>query len=364
MDPFFWNNLIAALPAPHLLQTWEWGQVKAKFGWQPSFESWQENENAARAGALVLQRSVPLGGFAARLRILYIPKGPLLRWEDAGLRRQVLEDLAILARRRGAIFIKIDPDVRLGTGVPGQPEAVEDPVGQEVKIDLLERGWHFSDEQIQFRNTVQIDLNPSEELILARMKQKTRYNIRLAERRGVSVRTGSHEDFPLLYHMYAETAARDGFVIRDESYYQTVWSLFTKAGCAAPLIAEVEGQAVAALVLFHFAGKAWYIYGMSRPAHRDSMPNHLLQWEAIRRAKAAGCHTYDLWGAPDEFTEKDPLWGVYRFKEGFGGQVVRTIGAWDLPIQPRLYRLYTQTLPRLLDIMRRRGSARIQQLRG
>jgi lipid II:glycine glycyltransferase (peptidoglycan interpeptide bridge formation enzyme) len=119
---------------------------------------------------------------------------------------------------------------------------------------------------------------------------------------------------------------------------------------------------VAGVVIFRFAGRAWYMQGMSGLAHREKMPNYLLQWEAIHRAKAAGCRIYDLWGAPDEFSEHDSMWGVYRFKEGLGGQVVRHIGAWDLPVQPLAYKIYTQTLPRLLDVMRRKGKQRTRRL--
>ena len=133
---------------------------------------------------------------------------------------------------------------------------------------------------------------------------------------------------------------------------------------AQALIAEVAGEPVAGVFIFIFARKAWYLYGMSREAHRDKMPNYLLQWEAIKRSKAAGCTTYDLWGAPDEFVETDPLWGVYRFKEGLGGTVHRYLGAWDLPTNRMLYQLYTKTLPGLLDIMRTRGKATTRQMIG
>ena len=136
-----------------------------------------------------------------------------------------------------------------------------------------------------------IDLSPSEDEMLARMKQKTRYNVRLAGKKGVTVRTGTLEDLPMLYKMYAETSVRDGFVIRDEGYYQTVWQTFMQSESpkCEPLIAEVEGEPVAAIFVFYFAGRAYYIYGMSREAHREKMPNYLLQWEAMQRAKAAGC---------------------------------------------------------------------------
>jgi lipid II:glycine glycyltransferase (peptidoglycan interpeptide bridge formation enzyme) len=132
-----------------------------------------------------------------------------------------------------------------------------------------------------------------------------------------------------------------------------------QAGLAEPLIAEVEGQPVAAVVIFHFAGQAYYMYGMSRPVHRNKMPTYILQWEAICRSKAAGCTVYDLWGAPEIFDERDSMWGVFRFKRGLGGTVLQTMGAYDHPIRPTIYKLYNQTLPRILDFMRRRGKTRI-----
>lgn len=358
-DPKDWNNLIASFPGAHILQTWEWGQAKAHYGWMPSTRIWRDSQGQIRAAALVLERDFSLRGLRFPWKVMYIPKGPLLLdWTDRSLRKQVLDDLGRLGWQRGAIFVKIDPDVRLGSGVPGTGEAIEDPVGQEVFSDLKRAGWRFSPEQVQFRNTVLIDLKAEPEALLAGMKQKIRYNIRLAERKGVFVRSGTEADLGLLYRMYAETSARDGFVIREEAYYRLVWETFMRAGAAEPLVAEVVGEPVAALIVFRFAGKAWYLYGMSRQAHRDKMPNHLLQWEAMLRARGAGCIMYDLWGAPDNFDKSDPLWGVYRFKEGFGGQVVRYIGAWDLPIRPFVFRLYNEVMPRVLAWMRRRGLAR------
>jgi lipid II:glycine glycyltransferase (peptidoglycan interpeptide bridge formation enzyme) len=296
--------------------------------------------------------------------LIYVPKGPLLDWGDASLRQQVLADLAALARRQRGIFIKIDPDVVAGVGYPGQAGEQTDPTGMQVVCNLAQLGWRFSDEQIQFRNTVLLDLKPDLDTLLAKMKQKTRYNIRLAQRKGVTIRPGTLDDLKLLHRMYAETADRDGFVIRDEKYYLDLWKIFIQAGLAEPLIAEVEGEPAAAVVIFRFAGGAWYMNGMSRPAHRERMPNYLLQWEALRRAKAAGAETYDLWGAPDVFDESDSLWGVYRFKEGFAGELVRHIGAWDYPVRPLMYRLYTQLLPRMLDWMRWRGKERTRRLVG
>jgi lipid II:glycine glycyltransferase (peptidoglycan interpeptide bridge formation enzyme) len=375
-----WNTLISKLPGPHFLQTYEWAQVKAQYGWKPIFLVWDGKSHKSytsdqldqldfldrsdlQAACLVLKRTVLSRGFAARLCILYAPKGPLLDWSNEPLRKRVLDDLQAFARKQGAIFLKADPDVVLGRGIPGAEDASEDKDGQAVMAELRRRGWRFSSDQIQFRNTVLIDLSASEEEMLRRMKQKTRYNVRLAEKKGVTVRLGTQAELPLLCRMYAETSVRDGFVIRDENYYQTVWEAFMRSSApnTEPLIAEVDGEPVAALFLFRFAGRAYYVYGMSRQAHREKMPNHLLQWEAMKRAKGHGCTVYDLWGAPDEFNETDSLWGVFQFKQGLGGQVVRTLGAWDFVSRPFWYKMYTEVVPRLLDVMRSRGKARTRQ---
>lgn len=388
----YWNHIIRSFKGVHLLQTWEWGHVKAQFGWLPLYALWmrdgshtllEENEieknvNQSKieqsqdiiAATLILKRVIPVRGFAKRMCVLYAPKGPLLDWTNRNLIQQVINDLQTIARRHGAIFLKIDPDVRLGSGIPGSLLEILNPIGHSIIEQLQSNHWRFSNDQIQFRNTCVIDLTHSEEELLVSMKQKTRYNLRLAERKGVNIRYGSQSDIPLLYNMYVETSHRDGFFIRDESYYQTLLKTFMAnplqqsqlSPVVQPLIAEVQGEPVAAIVVFIFAGKAWYLFGMSREVHREKMPNYLLQWEAIRLAKGLDCQVYDLWGAPDQFNETDSLWGVFRFKEGLGGVVIRHIGAWDYPVQPLLYRLYTQILPRILNIMRQRQKNHIQRM--
>ena len=130
---------------------------------------------------------------------------------------------------------------------------------------------------------------------------------------------------------------------------------------AEPLIADVNNEPVAAIFVFYFAGCAYYFYGMSRNLHREKMPSYLLQWEAIKRARAKGCTVYDLWGAPDVFDESDSMWGVYRFKEGLGGKVVRTLGAWDFAPSPLWYKMYSEIIPRVLDLMRSRGKSKTKQ---
>jgi lipid II:glycine glycyltransferase (peptidoglycan interpeptide bridge formation enzyme) len=357
--------------------------------------------HAPVAAALILKRQILRNGFAAWLSILYSPKGPLLDWTDESLRKRVLDDLQSLAKKQGAIFLKIDPDVVLGTGVPGGNDDVVDANGQAVVSELKRRGWEYASDQIQFKNTVLIELHPTEAEMLARMKQKTRYNIRLAEKKGVALRVGRRDDLGMLYKMYAETSVRDGFVIRDEGYYKTVWETFMARNQSQfsnspslgqspepvsnlqslliakhpsgtsylspftePLIAEFNTEPIAAIFVFYFAGRAYYVYGMSRDVHREKMPSYLLQWEAMKRAKARGCTVYDLWGAPEIFDESDSLWGVYRFKEGLGGKAVCTLGAWDFAPSPLWYKMYSEIIPRVLDLMRARGKSKTRQSLG
>ena len=306
------------------------------------------------AAAQILKRSV--GPFS----VLYVPRGPCLDWHNTDLAAQVLADLKTIARRERALFIKMDPEINLEASY--QILNTHNP----HNIFKIDPDFFLSPSQIQFRNTVILDLAHSAEDLLAAFKQKTRYNIRLAERKGVVIKTPSAANVPLdlLYRLYAETSLRDGFVIRHADYYRDAWLGFMQAGRAQAFIAEVEGQAVAAIIVYHFAGRALYMYGMSSGQHRDKMPNHLLQWAAIQWAKAQGCTLYDFWGAPDVFDESDALFGVWKFKEGFNGQVLRTPGALDYAPSPLLYRLYTTLLPRLLNLLRRRGQAQTRQVLG
>jgi len=373
-----WNKIITSLRYPHILQSYQWGEFKSGFGWKPRYKVWEENSHPV-AAAMILERQISLKGFASPIKILYIPKGPLLLdWDDTALRHRVLHELIAIARQRNAIFIKIDPDVQLGIA-PAQftDQYLETQPGNTIIKDLQNFGWIYSNEQVQFRNTIQLDLSRSEEELLRDMKQKTRYNIRLAQKKDVIVRIASHEDIPLLYKMYAETARRDQFIIREEKYYQNIWEMLfpTTVSCsvdrqnmnsenngytqhfydpiAVAYIAEVEEEPIAAVIYYYFADKAWYFFGMSRDSHREKMPNHLLQWIAIRNAKKNGIKIMDFWGAPEISNEQDPLWGVLRFKAGFGGSYIRHIGAWDYPVRPLFYKFYTEIIPRFMDIMRK-----------
>jgi lipid II:glycine glycyltransferase (peptidoglycan interpeptide bridge formation enzyme) len=344
-----WNNALRNMPCAHVLQTWEWGVFKqATTGWIPSRYTFKDDGKIQAMASILIRKIGPLS-------VMYIPKGPALRYEDSALLSTVFNHIEAIAKKRRVIWLKIDPDVIIATGAPGEKDESPSPIGVTV-INLLEqRGWRFSGDQVQFRNTVALDLTQSEDDLLAAMSQNTRRKVRTATKKDVIVRTATEADLPTLYHLYKVTGDRDDFLTRPADYYERAWRDFMQAGLAHALIAEFDGKPIAHVVLFHFGKKCWYFYGASSNEERNRMPNYLLQWEAIKWAKAHGYAVYDMWGAPDEFVETDSMWGVYEFKRGFRGTVARHIGAWDYVPQPLLYTAYTKILPRLRAILRHRA---------
>lgn len=339
-----WNATLRTLPNAHVLQTWEWGDFKhATTGWQPTRLAFYQGDTIM-AMASVLTRSV------GPLSVMYVPKGPA--GHDSAL-PDLLDNLQTFARRRHALWLKIDPDIVAATGLPGDADDAPNPPGLAAVELLKTRGWRFSDDQVQFRNTLTLDLTQSQDAILAAMSQNTRRKVRAAAKKGVTIRAATPADLPTLYTLYRVTGERDHFLIRPPAYYERAWRDFMEAGLAHALIAELDGQAIAHVILFHFGEKCWYFYGASSNEGRDTMPNYALQWEAITWAKAQGYAVYDMWGAPDTFDETDSMWGVFQFKRGFRGTVTRHIGAWDYAPYPVLYPLYTRTWPRVRALMRR-----------
>jgi peptidoglycan pentaglycine glycine transferase (the first glycine) len=338
LDSKTWNSFVAASPAGHLLQSWQWGQLKAAFGWQAVRVGVEDGESLV-AGAQVLFRSLPLS--FPYLSIAYVPKGPILDFGNQGILEALLSAIYRLARQKRAFLLKIEPEL------PHSPAVVR---------QLQAFGFRPSQQTIQPRSTIHIDLRADLDEILARMKSKTRYNVRLAGRKGVLVREGIADDLPIFYRLIEMTGRRDGFTVHGQGYYETAYRLFVPSGLARLFLATYHDKVIAGLMVFAFGQRAWYMYGASSGRERNRMPNHLLQWEAIRWAREQGCLTYDLWGIPDE-VGKEPekykrtvtdrqggLWGIYRFKQGFGGQVVRYVGAYDYVYRPALAWLYNKVI--------------------
>jgi lipid II:glycine glycyltransferase (peptidoglycan interpeptide bridge formation enzyme) len=336
-----WDAFVADHPAGHLLQTWAWGELKARFGWRAMRLGLLENGKLA-AGAQILFRPLPLG-----FRLAYVPKGPLVEWSEVSQANALLAGMHRLCRAQRSALLKIEPHA----------------AGDSALHAAVDRqGFAVSPFTVQPPRTILVDLCPSEEDMLDEMKQKTRYNIRLATRKGVSVRPGRGDDLATFHRLMQITGERDRFAVHSLDYFRSMFELFgpDRAGL---LLAEVEGEAVAGLVVLVHSTTAYYLFGASSHAHRKKMPAYLLQWEAMRWAKIRGCRAYDLWGIPDvdeaglesDFVDRSQepsgLWGVYRFKRGFGGQVVRAAGAFDFAYHRPLYWLY-----RMWMLRRREGT--------
>ena len=333
-DRAVWDRLARTHPARHLLQSWAWGELKARYGWQVERLALYDGETPI-AGAQVLFRPV-LNLF----QVAYVPKGPMVSWQEPEQVSRLIEGLHEECRRRRCAFLKLEP---------------AETANGRLADQLVGLEFRHSPFTVQPPRTILIDLLSTEEEILARMKQKTRYNIRLASRKGVTVRQGKAADLDTFYHLMQLTGKRDSFGIHSQAYYESAYELFSPDQRAL-LVAEVQGEATADLMVFAHPPGAYYMFGASSGRYRNLMPTYLLQWEAIRWAKAHGCLTYDMWGVPDvdedtmeikvseRGTTGSGLWGVYRFKRGFGGQVVRDIGAFDFAYNRPLYWTYRQLM--------------------
>lgn len=321
-----WNAFVASSPYGHVLQSWEWGDLKARTGWEPLRLALFDG-GEIKAAAQVLVRSLPRG----LGRLAYVAKGPVLDYQDTPLLASTLAALRVLAAEQRVISLKIEPEICEPSPVPSE---------------LIARGLEEAS-PVQMRSTIWVDLTPPEDDILARQKQKTRYNIRLAGRKGVAVRIGGKEDIDDWYRMYEVTAARDGFTVHNRDYYGLVLQILGQRGLAALLLAEHEGDLLAGIIVFSFGRTAQYMYGASSNEKRNLMAPYLLQWEGMRWARERRAAIYDLWGIPDRLEENEDLWGVYRHKRGYGGEIVRYIGAFDL-VQARWQHLALERVARPL----------------
>jgi len=320
------NTFVAFAPKGHILQSYEWGEVKAGTGWLP-LRLVVEDSGTILAAVSLLERRVPV----INKNIFYAPRGPVLDYSNTRLFDFLLEEVGKVAAQRGAFVLKIDPDV---------PSS-----NTEVAGYLKERGFRSQANQdfegIQPRYVFRMDITPDLNRLSSNLHHKTRYNIRLAKRKGVVVKENcTREDLRAFYDILIVTAERDNFLIRSFSYFETLWDCLVEKGLAKLFMAEYEGKYIAGTLAFIFGDKAWYIYGASANEFRNVMPNYLLQWTMISWAKENGCTMYDFRGVPGNLTEDNPLYGLYRFKKGFGAEYVEFLGEMDLVYSPFYYRAY------------------------
>ena len=344
-----WNKFVAQWPDFELMQSYEWGTFKKALGWKV-IRLAIDQDGRLVAGVQMLLK--PL--FKGLLSIAYVPRGPLLSWDDGTATNTLLSAMHASARQHRAISLKIEPAIRYPTAVQQQ---------------LQDCGFQPSKFTNQPQCSMLIDLSPDPGTILAKMDKTTRYNIRYSARKGVTVREATINDLDDFHRMLEFTAKRARFPVRPRAYYRREWETFHSQGQLKLLLAFYDGELLAARMPAIFGNKAATFHSASYDTHRNLKPNELLMWESIEWAKSNGCTTYDVWGIPNEIGEHHyenkplpkeqtgGLWGVYRFKRGFGGDLVYYIGAYDYIYSPSLYRLMNATISRLgsLDRFARLG---------
>ena len=322
-----WDAFVAAHPAGHLMQSRAWAAAQREAGWKPVFLSLLEGESF-RAVALCLRLSLPCTGLA----ILYCPRGPVLDYHHPSLVEACAIALRQCAREQNAFLVQADPAI---------------PLDQHLAHDALERmGFRRQERHGLFRilqprwvMRIQVDAYGGPEGLLAALPEKTRYNVRLAERKGVTVASRTdHEACRIFHRLLESTGGTKGFPVRGFAYHQALWRHCVQAGMGEYLFAEREGRLLAGIQVLWFGSRAWYMYGASSDVDRNLMPTYLLQWEGIRRAWERGCRCYDMRGVysptPDPM---DPEFGVYDFKRKFGAQMVKLLGEYDFVLQPKIY---------------------------
>ncbi len=334
VDARQWDAFVSVHPDAHVLQTSDWGHLKSAFGWTAQIVGVGDESGKLAAGAQLLYRPLPfrLGTMA------YIPAGPLFCGDDPANPVNQLLWTAIdnAAKNRRAVFLKVEPCnwYRPRPDLPAQ---------------LQQAGLRPSPQTIQPPRTIVIDLIGGEDAVLARMNQSTRYKSRLGPKKEVEVREGSRADIARFNALMAVTGERDRFGVHAPEYYQKAFDLFAPGERCALLIASYAGRDLAGVMAFRCGENGYYFYGASSNEERNRMPTYIVQWAAIQWAMRHGAIRYDLWGIPDAEPDvlestfesrRDGLWGVYGFKRGYGGQIARSIGAWDKVYNPLLYAGY------------------------
>lgn len=316
-------------PRGHFCQSSLWGRQKNAWDFHAVIVRGEDGRIRGGMGALIRQAPV------IHRSMLYICRGPVCNTEDGQTLAELMEGAKALAKKYHGYVIKIDPDV------PVEDLAFRDRL-MGLGFHRLELGDGFKSAQPRF--VFRLDLRgKTEEDLMAGLSQKHRYNLRLAARRGVKVHICGQEMVPAFSSLMEQTAARDGFTPRGQGYFS---SLLKNLGEHARLyMAFFQGQPIAGAIAIHFGGKVWYLYGASANVHRNAMPNYPLQWAMICWGLETGSDTYDFRGISGNLDPKDPLYGLYQFKRGFGGAFTEFVGEMDLVLRPWTYRLVNAAIP-------------------
>ena len=323
-----WNDFVMSSACCNVTQTYEWAEFGSYLGAEETLRVGVLDEagQLCAVALLIVSRAPGL-----RQIYFYAPRGPVIDDPASPAMTVLLNFIKVEARKRHAFMLKIEPSV----------------LDDDFKwlTALKRRGFRVNPHHVHIRNEWVLDIRPDEKTLLAGMKDKWRYNIRLAGRKGVTIRRGSSQaDIDAFYRLYETTSERDKFFINDKSLYADILHILGETDRAALFLAEYEGQPISGIIMLLAGPWAYYMYGASSNEHREKMPNHLLQWTGIQWAKEHGCQYYNFRGIPTILEEGQEMWGVYLFKRGFGGHPMMSLATHDLVYRPGTYFLYRTML--------------------
>lgn len=317
-----YEAFIQTHPKGNFAQSHLWGKQKA--AWQFRAIVVRGESGQIRGALGVLIRKAPM----FPVSMLYACRGPVCDLDDADTLCQLIAGAKELARQYRGYVIKLDPDVSV-------ENTAFRALLEKQGFRVMQEGKNFEGIQPKFVFRLNVAGKTADEL-LASFTQKHRYNIRLAVKKGVQVRICGAEMVPAFTRIMVETGMRDNFVTRDEAYFR---HMLENLGEHARLyMAFYEDEPIAGTLAIHFGDKVWYLYGASSNAHRNLMPNYLLQWSMIQWAVETGCRIYDFRGVSGDLDESNPLYGLYKFKKGFNGDFTEFLGEFDLVLSPFWYR--------------------------
>ena len=317
-----YEAFVQSHPKGNFAQSYLWGKQKPMWQWDAI--AVRGEDGAIRGSLAVMTRKVP--GIGRTL--MYGCRGPVCDLDDRETFSQLLDGAKALAKKYKSYVIKIDPDV------PSSNTAFSSML-HSFGFRAKEGGKYF--EAIQPRYVFRLNVEgKTEEELLANFHQKWRYNIRLAERKGVTVRICGKEMVPAFSDLMLTTGVRDGFVTRKPEYFA---AMLDHLGEHARLYMAFDPNdtPIAGTLAIHYGDKVWYLYGASSNEHRNLMPNYLLQWRMIQWAVETNCRIYDFRGVSGDVSEDNPLYGLFRFKQGFGGDFTEFVGEMDLVLSPVIY---------------------------
>lgn len=306
-------------PNGNFLQASVWADVKKD--WTSRRIISRDDEGNVRAAMLLLIRKVPYMPY----NYLYAPRGPVCDPDEKEGMKDLIDAVRVVAKETHGYIFKADPSF----------EHDDERFKESAKycgLEILPAGKNFDGVQPNFVFRLNIEGKTEEELF-NNFHSKTRYNIRLASRKGVTVRLGDRSDLPKFHEIMKVTGERDHFGIRPLWYFEHMWDVMHEENLRL-YIAEIDGEMVSATIAIYYGDKVWYLYGASDNEHRNCMPNYLLQWEMIKWAVELKCRIYDFRGVSGDLSPENPLYGLYRFKKGFSGELIEFIGETQIVFKP------------------------------